>query len=269
MLTLHVFHSCLSLSEKPTNPSGNLLRGVGQNAVQWLFKKQPNSLIRTECVPWRWPEVPSVSLGLARAQGTVGSHGGHWAGAGLGSLDGSSFFQTATAHAGRQTQNGLSVPLGYCVMARKLRFHFLLDVFKGNTLLWDLKGLLDVVGLLGAGDPHCLQASPSPGDARAIIPRLTHELSRASLKHSMLFLNLSSWSGVKVFSRSVLHPPMFLGAGGMLPAEQRSTEQSRQTGSAGSPAGQSRRGWPCFLPGRVSFPAACWIIVGSGRDRRC
>lgn len=74
-------------------------------------------------------------VGLARAPGTVGSQGGHWAGAGLGSLDGSSFFQTgstATARAGRQTQNELSVPLGYCVMAGKTGFHFLLDVFKGN-----------------------------------------------------------------------------------------------------------------------------------------
>lgn len=106
-----------------------------------------------------------------------------------------------------------------------------------------------MVGLLGAGDPHCLQTSPSPGDAPAI-PHLTHELSRASLEHSMLFLNpqlLERCKGFFTVGFTPTHVCGCHGAGEKLPAELRSTEQSRQTGSA-----QLARAGGA---GRVSFPA--------------
>lgn len=65
----------------------------------------------------------------------------------------------------------------------------------------------------------------------------------------MLFLNpqlLERCKGFFTVGFISSHVSGCLGAGEKLQAELRSPEQRCQTGS-----GQSRRGWPCFLPGRT------------------
>lgn len=68
----------------------------------------------------------------------------------------------------------------------------------------------------------------------------------------MLFLNPQLLEPCKGFFMLDFMPTPVsscLGDREKLPAELRSAERSRQTGSAGSPARQSRRDWPRFLPG--------------------
>lgn len=187
----------------------------------------------------------------------MGSQCDRWAG--LASLDGSSFFQTGSTVA--QTQNGLGAPLGHCVTAGKPRLNFVLDVFKGNALLWDLQWLVDVVRLSQL-HPGCweqgipIASKPHHHLGMLMLHLILGGLSRASLKHSMLFLHpqlLERCKGLSTLDFIPTHVSGCLRDREKLHAELRSTGQICQTG------------WM----GRVSFPDTCWIMVGSGRHRRC